>query len=85
MSAIEKTFELALQLPLDEISFNVPFPLPGSRLFERVAGLNENGDWKRENEVTFLYHSDFDPRWLRRRIRSVLQVFAEKKRNPLLQ
>jgi anaerobic magnesium-protoporphyrin IX monomethyl ester cyclase len=85
LSALEQTFKLALQLPLDEISFNVPFPLPGSRLFQRVAGLNENGDWKRENEVAFIYRSEFDPRWLRRRIRGVLRDFAEKKRNPSLQ
>jgi anaerobic magnesium-protoporphyrin IX monomethyl ester cyclase len=85
ISALEQTFKLALQLPLDEISFNVPFPLPGSRLFQRVAGLDENGDWKRENEVAFIYRSEFDPRWLRRRIRGVLRDFAEKKRNPSLQ
>jgi anaerobic magnesium-protoporphyrin IX monomethyl ester cyclase len=32
--AIEDTFRFALELPLDAISFNVPFPLPGSQLFE---------------------------------------------------
>ena len=30
-TSIEETFKFALKLPLDEISFNVPFPLPGSK------------------------------------------------------
>ena len=44
-----------LSLPLDEISFNVPMPLPGSRLFERLGAPDEGKDWTRENEVTFVY------------------------------
>lgn len=78
ISSIEKTFQLALTLPLDYISFNVPYPLPGSRLFDRVSGLDER-DWNKENEVTFIYSSEFDPRWLRRRIGQTMQAFAEKK------
>ncbi len=80
ISSIEETFRLALTLPLDHISFNVPFPLPGSRLFDRVSGVDENKDWKKENEVTFVYRSEFDPRWLRRRIGQTMQAFAEKKK-----
>ncbi len=77
ISSIEKTFQLALALPLDYISFNVPYPLPGSKLFERVSGLDKR-DWNTENEVTFIYNSEFDPGWLRRRIRQTMQTFAEK-------
>jgi anaerobic magnesium-protoporphyrin IX monomethyl ester cyclase len=77
--SIEETFALALELPLDEISFNVPFPLPGSQLFDRVSGVDENGDWRTENEVTFLYRSEFDQRWLRRRIGQTLREFTRKK------
>ena len=80
ISSIEATFELALTLPLDEISFNVPYPLPGSRLFDRVSGIDENKDWNKENEVTFVYSSEFDERWLRRRIGQTMQAFAEKKK-----
>ena len=40
ISAIEDTFRYALELPLDAISFNVPFPLPGSQLFERVSQMD---------------------------------------------
>jgi len=74
--SIEKTFRLALDLPLDEISFNVPVPLPGSALWERLGGPDEGLDWTRENEVTFVYDSDIDERWLRRRIDETMAAFA---------
>jgi anaerobic magnesium-protoporphyrin IX monomethyl ester cyclase len=35
--SIEKTFALALSLPLDEAWFTIPLPLPGTPLFARVA------------------------------------------------
>jgi radical SAM superfamily enzyme YgiQ (UPF0313 family) len=77
--SIEETFRFSLSLPLDEISFNVPFPLPGSNLFDRVSGIDPEKDWREENEVTFIYNSEFDPSWIRRRIRQTMQVFAERK------
>ena len=79
LSSIEETFKLALSLPLDEISFNVPFPLPGSRLFDRVSGIDENKDWDKENEVSFVYSTEFDESWLRQRIGQTMEAFAEKK------
>jgi anaerobic magnesium-protoporphyrin IX monomethyl ester cyclase len=78
--AIEETFRFALELPLDYISFNVPFPLPGSALFERVRKLDKTKDWNEENEVTFVYESEFDSDWLRRRIGETMQSFADKKK-----
>jgi anaerobic magnesium-protoporphyrin IX monomethyl ester cyclase len=79
-SSIEDTFHYALELPLDNISFNVPFPLPGSELFERVSKLDKNKDWNTENEVTFVYESEFDQEWLRQRIGETMQAFADKKK-----
>lgn len=78
-ASIEQTFRLALTLPLAEISFNVPFPLPGSALFERVSGVDQNKDWDKENEVTFVYNSEFDEAWLRSRIDETMRRFAAKK------
>jgi anaerobic magnesium-protoporphyrin IX monomethyl ester cyclase len=78
--AIEDTFRFALELPLDVISFNVPFPLPGSSLFERVSKLDETMDWNIENEVTFVYETEFDTRWLKRRISETMRAFTEKKK-----
>jgi anaerobic magnesium-protoporphyrin IX monomethyl ester cyclase len=77
---IEKTFNLALNLPLNEISFNVPFPLPGSALFDRVSGIDPSKDWSQENDVTFVYSSEFDPRWLKRRIQQTMRVFNQRIR-----
>ena len=78
--AIEETFRFALELPLDYVSFNVPFPLPGSKLFERVSKIDKQKDWNIENEVTFVYESEFDSLWLQRRIGETMQAFADKKK-----
>jgi anaerobic magnesium-protoporphyrin IX monomethyl ester cyclase len=80
-AAIEDTFRFALTLPLDSISFNVPFPLPGSQLFERVGTVDKNKDWNEENEITFVYESEFDARWLERRIRQTMQAFSDQKKS----
>jgi len=80
ISSIEDTFRFALELPLDSISFNVPYPLPGSQLFEHVSKVDQNKDWNEENETTFLYESEFDPEWLRRRIGETMRAFEEKKK-----
>ena len=77
-ASIEETFRFALSLPLDEISFNVPFPLPGSRLFHRVRGVDETLDWNEENEITFVYEAEFDQQWLRRRIAETLDAFQHR-------
>lgn len=77
ISSVEDTFRFALSQPLDEISFNVPFPLPGSRLFERVNGLNVNKDWNKENEATFVYKTEFDEAWIRRRIAETMEIFSK--------
>ncbi len=83
IDSIEQTFELALNLPLDEISFNVPFPLPGSNLFDRVSGIDPSKDWSRENDVTFVYSSEFDPRWIKRRIQQTMKKFSQRKSGQL--
>ena len=80
ISSVEDTFRYALELPLEAISFNVPYPLPGSKLFERVSQLDQNKDWNEENEVTFIYKSEFDADWLRRRIGETMESFTEKKK-----
>ena len=79
LDSIEDTFRFALSQPLDEISFNVPFPLPGSQLFERLGSVDAGKDWNEENEVTFVYDSEFNPRWLRRRIRQTLRAFDRQR------
>ncbi len=79
VASIESTFALALSLPLDEISFNVPMPLPGSRLFERLGARDEGKDWTRENEITFVFPTDIDDAWLRRRVDETMAEFAGRR------
>jgi len=76
---IERTFAYALSLRLDEISFNVPFPLPGSPLFSRLHGIDTDADWEVSKETTFVYPSEFDPSWIKKRIRHTLDRFDEQK------
>jgi anaerobic magnesium-protoporphyrin IX monomethyl ester cyclase len=77
--AIEQTLDLALSLPLDDVSFNVPMPLPGSRLYERLGGQDPGRDWTRENELTFVFPSDIDEAWLRRRVEETLAESARRR------
>jgi len=79
-ASIEQTLALALELPLDEISFNVPMPLPGSALYERLGRPDEGRDWTRENELTFVFPSEVDQAWLRRRVDETMRAFAAKRR-----
>ena len=76
---IESTFDLALSLPLDEISFTVPLPLPGTPLFNRVADLGSWEDWEVSNQVKLVFPSAFDEDWLGRRISETMAAFRKKK------
>jgi hypothetical protein len=42
--------------------------------------LDKNKDWNVENEITFVYQTEFDTRWLQCRISETMQAFAEKKK-----
>lgn len=79
VETIEDTFAFALSLGLDEISFNVPYPLPGSGLFEKTM-MSSDDDWIIENETRFLYKSDFDEKWLNSRINSIMEKFKNKEK-----
>jgi anaerobic magnesium-protoporphyrin IX monomethyl ester cyclase len=76
---IEATFALALDLPLADISFNVPMPLPGSKLWDRLGGVDPGRDWTHENDVTFVFASDIDETWLRRRVDETMAAFAARR------
>jgi len=76
---MEKTFSFALSLPLDEISFTVPYPLPGSELYRRAKGINTEDDWEIENEVKFMFKSEFDTELVKKRINATMAVFRERK------
>jgi anaerobic magnesium-protoporphyrin IX monomethyl ester cyclase len=79
VESVEKTFSLVLSLPLDEAWFTIPLPLPGTPLFARVADLRQWEDWEVSNQVKFVYPSEFDERWLERRINETTEAFRKKK------
>lgn len=76
---IEQTFHWALSLPLDEISFTVPYPLPGTRLYEQVRPADEATDWQYENEIKLMFPSDVDEAFLKRRIAEVHEAFDRRR------
>jgi anaerobic magnesium-protoporphyrin IX monomethyl ester cyclase len=79
VESVEKTFALALSLPLDEAWFTIPLPLPGTPLFARVADLRKWEDWEVSNQVKFIYPSEFDERWLACRITETMEAFRKKR------
>jgi anaerobic magnesium-protoporphyrin IX monomethyl ester cyclase len=79
VESIEKTFALVLSLPLDEAWFTIPLPLPGTPLFARVADILSWDDWEVSNQVKFVFPSEFDERWLGRRINETMETFRKKK------
>jgi hypothetical protein len=42
--------------------------------------VDKSKDWNVENEITFLYESEFDPEWLARRIGETMKAFVGKKK-----
>ena len=79
--SIEKTFAWSLSLPLDELSFSIPYPLPGTPLIERVVGVNAASDWTYENENQFVYESEFDADYLKRRIEETHVQFTAQRQS----
>ncbi len=79
MDSVKKTLDFALALRMDEISFTVPYPLPGSPLYERTGSGGIFADWRTENEVKFLYDSEFDTNTLKRMIDDTMREFKRRK------
>ncbi|MBP1752038.1 MAG: Radical domain protein [Geobacteraceae bacterium] len=84
-ASIETTFQWALTLPLDEISFTIPYPLPGTRFFEKAFAVRNEADWQYENENRFVYRSDFDEDYLKQRIAEVYARFVAGRKGVSLQ
>jgi anaerobic magnesium-protoporphyrin IX monomethyl ester cyclase len=76
---IDQTFKYALELDLDEVSFNVPYPLPGTALFERISTIDMTKDWTIENEIKFVFKSIFDERRIKEKIDRFYKRYHRKK------
>jgi anaerobic magnesium-protoporphyrin IX monomethyl ester cyclase len=63
------TMKFASSLPLDYLSFTVPYPLPGTKLFERLKDRISADEWKKPRSAYFdhalLYRSEFPMRKLK--------------------
>ena len=57
-----KTIRFATSLPLDYLSFTMPYPLPGTRLFERVKNKAVR-DWKGETSLLSDHTLTFESRF----------------------
>jgi anaerobic magnesium-protoporphyrin IX monomethyl ester cyclase len=58
----------------------VPYPLPGTGLFERVGRIEEDADWRCENENRIFYESEFDEEYLKKRIADTYAQFESNRR-----
>jgi anaerobic magnesium-protoporphyrin IX monomethyl ester cyclase len=53
------TLRFALSLPLDYVSFTMPYPIPGTGLYRRVVG-REVREWKQPDALLFDHALTFD-------------------------
>ena len=62
-STILKTIRFATRLPLDYVSFSLPYPIPGTGLYNRVRDRMSEHEWQyspwRLIDHTLLYDSEF--------------------------
>jgi anaerobic magnesium-protoporphyrin IX monomethyl ester cyclase len=82
-NTIDQTFNFALELELDEVSFNVPYPLPGSELFNRISEFDLKNDWTIENETNFVFKSDFDDELLNEKIKNFYEKYDKLKQKKI--
>jgi anaerobic magnesium-protoporphyrin IX monomethyl ester cyclase len=53
---ISNTIKFASSLPLDYLSFTLPYPIPGTPLFERVQKEMFSEEWAEPNNIRLLKH-----------------------------
>jgi len=75
--SIWSTLELSARGELDYISYTVPYPLPGSPLYDRMqAYVDPSTEWSRERENVVLYRSEFPETALKGAIRLAYEAHA---------
>jgi anaerobic magnesium-protoporphyrin IX monomethyl ester cyclase len=78
-----KTLRFALSLPLDYLSFTIPYPLPGTKLSERIES-NLVNDWNLQGSLlsdhSLIFESEFSKAKMRLAILKGQVQFALKKR-----
>ncbi len=78
-----KTIRFATSLPLDYLSFTMPYPLPGTKLSERIKG-KVASDWKGQSsplsDHSLIFESEFSQSKMRFAILKGQVQFAFQKR-----
>jgi anaerobic magnesium-protoporphyrin IX monomethyl ester cyclase len=78
-ATVEKTCAFALSLPLDEVSFSIPYPLPGTALHRQTLPQNARIDWRHENENHMVFSSDLSEPFLKTKIAETYALFDLNK------
>lgn len=60
--SLKETIHFLRELEPDEVSFTIPYPVPGTELFEMVELKNPQSEWHVPNENSLLFKSDI-PEW----------------------
>ncbi len=58
-ASLTKTVNLSSRLPLDYLSYTVPYPLPGTDLYDKVKDKLRAGAWTSPRSHSLLYKGDF--------------------------
>ena len=75
--SIWSTLELSAREELDYVSYTVPYPLPGSPLYDRLkAYVDPTAEWSRERENAVLYQSEFPEAALKEAIRLAYEAHS---------
>ncbi len=53
---ILQTIKFASSLPLDYLSFTMPYPIPGTPLFEKLNGEMISGEWEEPKNLNLIKH-----------------------------
>jgi len=82
------TIKFASSLPLDYLSFTVPYPIPGTGLYEKVKERILTDDWQKPKrsiiDHVLLYRSDFSMAKLKFGIaKAMLQHHSRRYLGPL--
>ncbi len=55
-NTVLNTIEFASSLPLDYLSFTMPYPIPGTRLYERLNGDMISSEWEEPKNINVVKH-----------------------------
>lgn len=80
MKEIRQTIRMVLDTMPDEIGISVTYPLPGTKLYERVKDeLKEKANWTDSDELAMLFKNTYPPGFYKELQRYMHTVYRRKK------